>query len=186
MDPVTRLQVGIGQAESVVSQIPTSQYDLPTPCPEWNVGQLIGHMVGGLTMFREVAEHGSVDPAIFEQDLVGADAAASLRSVGDAAALGWSAEGKIDGMANLPFGEFPAAFALQLPSMDLLVHSWDLATATGLDVDWNPELVSDTREFVESMLGDPDGRGHDFGPPVSVPDEADDMTKLVAFLGRTP
>lgn len=186
MDPLTRLRAGIDQAEAVISQIEPARYDEPTPCTEWNVGQLINHMIGALAMFRDVAAHGEVDPALFAQDLIGDDAIKSLLTAGDAAVTGWAAEGKMDGMANLPFGEFPAAFALQLPAMDMLVHSWDLAKATGQQVSWNPDLVADTRAFCEATFTSAEFRGDNFAPPVAIADESDDLSKLVAFMGRTP
>ena len=186
MDPLTRLRAGIEQAEEVISQIDPGQYDQPTPCTEWNVGQVINHMIGALAMFRDVAAHGEVDPALFSQDLIGDDAVKSLLTAGDAAVTGWAAPGKMDGMAKLPFGEFPAVFALQLPAMDMLVHSWDLATATGQQVNWNPDLVEDTRGFCEATFTSAEFRGDDFAPPVMVADDADELSKLVAFMGRTP
>lgn len=186
MEPLARLQAGVDQAEDVIGRIDRGQYDLSTPCHEWNVGELVNHMIGALVMFRDVAEHGECDPAIFGQDLIGDDATKSLVTAGHEAIAGWSAPGKIDGMAKLPFGEMPARFALQLPSMDMLVHSWDLAKATGLDVDWNQALVSDVKAFSEENLAEPELRGDDFAPPVQVGEAADDLSALVAFLGRTP
>ncbi len=32
MDPITRLDASVQQAQSVVSHIPIDQYDRPTPC----------------------------------------------------------------------------------------------------------------------------------------------------------
>lgn len=186
MDVLGNLQAGIDQAGSVLARIPTTSYDKATPCPDWNVGQLANHMVGGLSMFRDVGNTGQVDPSMFERDLVGADGPAALANAGREAIAAWSGPGKLDGTANLPFGEYPATFALQLPAMDMLVHSWDLARAEGLDVDWDPDLVANTTEFVTQMLADPNNRGHDFGPPVTVSDDADPMDRLVAFLGRHP
>lgn len=184
MDPLTRLQAGVDQAAVVMDGIRPADYDAPTPCPEWNVRTLMNHMVGALVMFREVAAQGQVDPALLAKDHLGDDPAGSLRSAGAAAVAGWSAPGKLDGTANLPFGELPAPFALGLPAMDMLVHGWDLATATGQTVEWNPELVRDVLAYSEETFVDPKMRGTDFGPPVPVDDDADEMTRLVSFLGR--
>ncbi len=186
MDPLIRLRAGIAQAEEVVSQIDRTQYGLATPCPEWNVGQVINHMIGALVMFRDVAANGEADPGSFAEDQIGDDAVKSLLAAGEAALAGWGAEGKMDGMAKLPFGEFPAAFALQLPAMDMVVHSWDLSKGTGQHVNWNADLVAETRAFSEATFTSAEFRGNDFGPPVDVPDDANDISKLVGFLGRTP
>ena len=184
MEPLTRLQTAIDQAAAVMDNVQRDDYSRPTPCPEWTARDLMNHMVGALVMFRDVAANGSVDPSILEADHLGDDAAAALRDVGGAAVQGWSAPGKMDGMANLPFGEFPASFALGLPAMDMLVHAWDLAQATGQSVDWHSGLVGDVREFTGAMLADPQMRGDDFGPAVPAGPNDDEMTQLVRFLGR--
>lgn len=186
MEPLLRLQVAVDQARPIIAAVPQEKYDLPTPCSEWSVRQLINHMIGGLTIFRDVAVDGSADPALFGRDLVGADAAESFDEVADAAIKGWTVEGRADGVANLPFGTFPAAFALQLPATDMLVHGWDLAKATGQQVAWNASLVDDTLRFCEQAFTEPEMRGHSFDPPVDVPDDAPTIDRLVALLGRRP
>jgi uncharacterized protein (TIGR03086 family) len=186
MDPLTRFRAAIDQASPIVASINPHDYQLPTPCDEWNVEQLINHVIGALTMFRDAAVDGTVDPALFTRDLIAGDAAASFDAAGAAAVQAWSVDGRLDGTANLPFGEFPAVFALQLPAMDMVVHGWDLATATGQHVEWNPELVAATLAFSLETFTSPQFRGADFAAPVEVPDDADDLTRLVAFLGRKP
>ncbi len=186
MDPITRLEAGVDQARPIIAAIAKEDFELPTPCPEWNVRQLINHMIGALVMFRDVAVDGEADPSLFERDLVGDNPADSFDSASRSAIAAWREEGKLDGAAKLPFGEFPASFALQLPAMDMVVHGWDLARATGQQLAWDPDLVADTLTFCEATFTTPEFRGKDFAPPVAVPDDADDITRLVAFLGRNP
>jgi uncharacterized protein (TIGR03086 family) len=189
MDTLTKLQAGIDQARPIIAAVSKEDYSLPTPCPDWNVGQLINHMLGALVMFRDVGNEGEADPALFTRDLIGDDATSSFDTYSRAAIAAWSAEGKIEGTAKLPFGEFPATFALQLPATDMVVHGWDLAKATGQHVDWNAALIADTMNFCQATYtrefraSDPT---HSFGAAVNVPDPVDDVTRLVAFLGRQP
>ena len=68
----------------------------------------------------------------------------------------------------------------------MVVHGWDLSKATGQAVRWNAELVSDTLRFCTATFTGPQLRGSAFAAPVEVPDDSDDLTKLVAFLGRQP
>jgi uncharacterized protein (TIGR03086 family) len=67
---------------------------------------------------------------------------------------------------------------------DVLVHTWDLARATGQDERLDPDEVHDTYERM--LPADEMIRGDQFGPKVPVPDDADEQTKLLAFVGRTP
>jgi uncharacterized protein (TIGR03086 family) len=68
---------------------------------------------------------------------------------------------------------------------DVLVHTWDLARATGLDETLDPEIVHETlaaMEPVDDMLR----ASGQYGPRVAVDSDADEQTKLIAFSGRQP
>ncbi len=186
MDPLTRLNAGVDQMRPVIAGVDPSQMSLPTPCSDWNVEQLTNHILGTLTMFRDVAINGEADPSLFSQDLIGEDAATSFNTVSAEALAAWAQDGKMEGSAKLPFGEFPAMFALQLPAMELMVHGWDLSQATGEDVTWNPALVADTLEFCTTTFTSPEMRGTDFAEPIEVSADSDDLSKLLAFMGRRP
>lgn len=68
---------------------------------------------------------------------------------------------------------------------DVLVHTWDLARATGQDETLDPTEVSMMLAGVQAM-GDALEQSGQYGKPVPVPDDADDQTRLIAFTGRTP
>lgn len=76
--------------------------------------------------------------------------------------------------------------ALQLPAMDMVVHSWDLAQATGVPAYWDAALLDDTWAFVSQAFADPAMRGDSFAAPIPVSGDAETLTKAVAFLGRQP
>jgi hypothetical protein len=67
--------------------------------------------------------------------------------------------------------------------LDLVVHRWDLAHATGLDTaipDTDVRFVSEgSAQFGDAMRG-PGA----FGEPVDPPEGADDQARMLAFLGR--
>ena len=68
---------------------------------------------------------------------------------------------------------------------DVLIHTWDLARATGLDESLDPGIVSEMLADMQPMDEMLRASGH-YGPKVAVPDAADDLTKLIAFTGREP
>jgi uncharacterized protein (TIGR03086 family) len=187
MDSLTRLRAGIDQARPIIAATTPDDYARPTPCEAWTVRELINHMLGALTMFRDVAVQGVADPAVFAQDLIGGDALASFDRAGVEAVAGWQADGRMDGTAKLPWGEFPAPFALQFPAMDMLVHGWDLAQATGQQHYWDDELVLDNLTFAQStILASPQIRAGFYDPPIDLADDAPAIDRLIAFLGRHP
>ena len=68
---------------------------------------------------------------------------------------------------------------------DVLVHTWDLARATGQDESIDAEIAAEMlagMEPIEQLLRD----SQQYGPRVEVPDDADVVTRLIAFTGRTP
>jgi uncharacterized protein (TIGR03086 family) len=67
-------------------------------------------------------------------------------------------------------------------TMDLTVHTWDLARAIGANEQLDEELVSDVLAFIEPQVDQLVGTGL-FAPPIEVGD-ADTQTRLLALLGR--
>lgn len=70
--------------------------------------------------------------------------------------------------------------------MDALIHTWDLATATGQDTSLDPELVEAcTAMFLPDM---PErGRASGLvGAAVAVSDDASPQDHLLAAMGRQP
>jgi uncharacterized protein (TIGR03086 family) len=78
----------------------------------------------------------------------------------------------------MPLGEI-----LERSAMEFLVHSWDLAQATGQAAVLDPGLVRDAlgpaRRFAQ--LARWSGL---IGPGCAVPEDADDLTRLLAIFGR--
>lgn len=83
-------------------------------------------------------------------------------------------------------GELPLGVATErFVTGDVLVHTWDLATATGQDASIDADFAAGMYEGMLPMDGMLRQSGH-FGPRVEVPDDADPVTKLIAFTGRQP
>jgi uncharacterized protein (TIGR03086 family) len=68
---------------------------------------------------------------------------------------------------------------------DVLIHTWDLARATGLDEGLDPNEVHGMLVGVEPMDEVLRSSGH-YGPRIDVAEGADEQTRLLAFLGRHP
>ena len=74
---------------------------------------------------------------------------------------------------------------LPMLTLDVLVHSWDLARAVGIDPRLDPELCQIAYQAVRSNEHRLRASGM-FGPAVPVADDADPTILLVSFLGRDP
>jgi uncharacterized protein (TIGR03086 family) len=86
--------------------------------------------------------------------------------------------------STTPMGRMTVAQVIDMiVTGDVFFHTWDLARATGLDETLDSDEVHGS---LEAMLPYDDAMrqsGH-YGPRVEVPDDADEQTKLLAFIGR--
>jgi len=95
------------------------------------------------------------------------------------------------GIANAEFahpqaGTMPLGSAIDmLITPDVFMHSWDLAQGTAQDFTLDPDFAAG---LYAGMLGIDEmlRASGQYGPRVSVPDDADPQTQLMAFVGRDP
>ena len=167
-----------------VDAVHRGQLGDPTPCTDWDVRALIGHITGGYHMFA--AGLGQPIPA----DESPTEPASQHRTAGEAAIAAFAAPGALERTVSLPIGAVPGHMALALALTDAVVHGWDLATATGQDTTIDDELAAVLLGGAEQMVGpqmrQPDGAMPVFAPPVAVGAQRPAADRLIAFLGRTP
>jgi uncharacterized protein (TIGR03086 family) len=187
MEPLRALELSLEQTRQIVARTSPDQYDLPTPCTGWDVRALLNHLLGVLTMFQGLPA-GEADLAALGGEHVRDDASKSYDALAAAVFGAWRAEGVVDNPVQFPGREMPGDFAARMLAGDVLIHGWDLARATGQEVDWNQELASEVLAWHEEAvrLFPPELRKQGFDPPVPVPDDADVVTRLIGFVGREP
>jgi uncharacterized protein (TIGR03086 family) len=175
-DRIALLQRALDRTHTLIAGIAPEQHHLPTPCGEWDVEALVGHLVGGLPKFSAAARGEKADwsaPA----PLLGEDWAPAFRAGADDLLAAWS-----------------SADAETLPRVDqqlaeLCVHSWDVARATAQPADLDPQVTGQALAWSKGMLKPeyrgPGGRGA-FGAEVPVPDDAPLEDRLAGWFGRDP
>lgn len=172
-----------------VTAVEAERWDAPTPCEGWVARDIVGHLVEWVPGFM-ASFAGLTPPPIPPVD---DDPAAAWHTL-DAAIRSWFddptiADREIDG----PMGRTTVADAInQFVTPDVLIHTWDLARATGLDDRLDPSEIAgmaDGMEPYDEMLR---SSGH-YGPrfPLDADAEsggstADEQDRLLAFLGRDP
>ena len=75
--------------------------------------------------------------------------------------------------------------ALGVAFSDLLVHSWDVARATGQDDTMPDGLATAAYELVHGKFTDEQRKGI-FKPEVPIGDDASQQDRLLAYTGRDP
>src|ERR671916_324336 len=113
-------------------------------------------------------------------DRLAADFASTIAAVPDDA---WSSPSPCEGWTARDVVAHLVDNHRLFEGFDLLVHRWDLARAAGLDVTLPADEVARAREAALAMGDAVRGPGG-FGPEVPAPEDADDQTRLLAFLGR--
>jgi uncharacterized protein (TIGR03086 family) len=168
-----------GQFTARVDAVTEGAWDNPAPCAGWVARDVVRHLVEWIPSFP-LAKAG-IDAPTPDDDPArawhGLDTV--IRSALEDAAI---AARELD----TPMGPVRLEQAIDMFCIpDILVHTWDLARATGLAETLDPDEVHRLLERMEPMDEALRQSGH-YGPRVEVPDDADEQTRLIAFTGRRP
>jgi uncharacterized protein (TIGR03086 family) len=88
-----------------------------------------------------------------------------------------------DKVVAWPFGAQSVDTGLGWFSLEVLVHTWDLASAEGSEVRLDPELVHEHLVRLRPIGRYLRGPGM-YGPELEAPEGAGEQVRLLAFLGR--
>jgi uncharacterized protein (TIGR03086 family) len=187
MDDIAKLhRRALESTGRVVARITPEQMDLPTPDGEWDVRALLNHVVAGNLWAAELGAGRTIEDVgdKLDGDRVGRDPAGAYNASAAVAAEVFERPGALDAPCAVSYGPVPGHVYAGHRFLDVLVHGWDLASATGQDARLEPELVDDCLEVVEPQLEMLQASGA-FGPPVPVPAGADAQARLLGMLGRS-
>lgn len=182
-DPIDELvaaEAALAVLQQVVRQVGPGDGGRATPCAEFTVDELTEHLLDNLVGLGAMAEAELVRPegAGVEDGLEDAVAVLAAEVI-----EAWRRRG-LDGTARSPFGEAPAPVLAGIVAIELLIHAWDYAQATGAVITASDELVSYVAGLAERVV--PGARGRAFADEAPAPADADALTRLAAYSGRTP
>ncbi|SCE83435.1 TIGR03086 family metal-binding protein [Micromonospora mirobrigensis] len=167
---------------AVVRGVADDQLDLPTPCPEFRVRDLLNHLFDVVVNFQALARRQEVDWAAKEDRLAAGwrdRFAAEVERVVEA----WSDPAAVEGES--PGMGLPQAVVGAMLLADLTVHGWDLARATGQPVAAAPDALVALHGFMDRMGTTGQEMGA-FGPPVETAPGVTELDRLLARTGRDP
>ena len=162
-----------------IDAVPDDAWDRPSPCADWTACDVLAHVIDSQTQFVERAGLEIPPGPVVADDPKAAwthtrDAVQAILDDPELADREFEGQSGTSTLASA-FGSF---FAI-----DLVVHGWDIARATGIDEAIPAADLDMVRSFAakyESMLRSPGA----FGPELDAPTDADEQTKLLRFLGR--
>lgn len=190
-------------ATDAIAAVTPDQLDLPTPCEEMDVRRLLGHLV--MVAQRVACAGRGDDPMTWPMEVTGLADHEWLTAWEAALApamAAWADDDQLTAEVALPWGTFPGFAVIGTYVNEVVVHTWDLARATGQVPEWDPRSVEVAIQAIRAQLPDPDRHElweaskaglppeypweDPFSSAVPVADDAPAIDRLVAWNGRTP
>jgi uncharacterized protein (TIGR03086 family) len=141
-DPRPLFLRSVAIASAIVGGVRPDQHAEPTPCDEYNVQELLGHMVAVMERIIVIGSLGDPNEATRMVDLSEKSVLTEWFTRAGKAAEVWSDAKLLGTIVTLPFAKLPGAAAMAIYGSELTVHGWDLARATGQTVQWDDECAA--------------------------------------------
>jgi uncharacterized protein (TIGR03086 family) len=169
----------------IVRDVDTGRMSESTPCAAFDVRGLLNHLVSGNLWVEPLVSGKTIEEVgdKYDGDVVGDDPNAAYEASAQVAADAFARPGAMEAPVAVSYGPVPGEIYAGHRFIDVLIHGWDLAVATGQDSTLDPGLVETCWEIVRPQQDLLRGSGA-FGTEVEVPHDADSQTRLLAVLGR--
>ena len=178
LTPVSAADAALAVIQPVLRNLTAEDRPKPTPCAEFSCHQVVEHLFGSLVRLGAMAgaqvqnpNEGSLENRI---SVMAAQAIDAWRGV-DLESLVPGSGGK----------DMPASLAASILPVELVLHGWDLAQASGQQIHISDGLVDYLRGLAE-MVVPPARAGGSFAAEVSSARDASALDRLAAFAGRRP
>ena len=128
-ESIAVLSRALDQAGDVLAAVHADQLAQPTPCGDWNVAQLIGHLVNAPVRFLEMARGSDPDWSAGPQPVT-SNWVADFRSNADDLIHHWHQAGDAADPGQVDW-----------QTAEIAVHTWDVARSTGQSTALLPEVA---------------------------------------------
>jgi len=173
----------ISATRAVLAQVQADQLAEQSPCSEWNVGQVINHVIDAQRVFTAWV---TGQEATTDTDWSTGDFVAAFDTESAAALAAFSADGVLQQEFDLGFAKMPGAGVMGMATTDTFTHAWDVAKATGqstdLDAGLAQMLLAQSQQSIQDSFRNEEG--NPFGLEQAAPEGAPAADQLAAFLGR--
>ncbi len=176
LTPLTAADAALASLQPVLRGLTDDDRAKQTPCADFTCHDLAEHLFGSLTQLGAMAgaavvnpEEGSLEHRV---STMAAQAIDAWRSV--------DLEGTVAGPGGQ---EMPAAFLAGVLPLEIALHAWDFAQASGQEIRMSDEVVAYVAQIGQRVI--PGGRGRSFEDEVTPADDASPLDRLAAFSGRS-
>jgi uncharacterized protein (TIGR03086 family) len=185
-DPRPSYRAALDWVSGLAGAVRPDQLDLPTPCTEYDVRALLGHLITTVRRAVAIAEGSSpFDVPVVVTGVPDADLAATYAHDAKLALDAWADDARLDAVVTVPWGQVPGRGAVGAYTNETLVHGWDLAVATGQDSETDPELAAAILAVAQRAIpAEPRGGHVPFAPPVEPAPDAGPTERLANWSGH--
>jgi uncharacterized protein (TIGR03086 family) len=176
----------VRQLRSLLLGIDDDELAGPTPCAGWSMAALLVHIIGFTSAFTQAARKSVGTPGT-DAPPPAPDPAelpvhwrSRLPVLLEELATAWREPTAWTGTARVGGGTMPAASIGAFGMNELVMHSWDLARASGQDYAADPRILE---ALIDLLAQSPEGA---FGPPIVIAEEESLLDHAVALAGRDP
>jgi uncharacterized protein (TIGR03086 family) len=170
-ESVILLSRALDQAGDVLVAVHEDHLSKPTPCRDWDVSQLVAHLVADPGNLLAMARGDDVDWSA-QPDAPPPSWAQVFRSAADDLMHHWHQQ-----------GDDADAGQVDWQTAEFAVHTWDLARAIRWPRPLDPEVAERGYAFMSQALT-PENRGQAFSEEQTPPADAGPYERLAAFAGR--
>ncbi|TQN31679.1 uncharacterized protein (TIGR03086 family) [Haloactinospora alba] len=166
-------------------QVQVHQWGQATPCRQWDVHDLLNHLVSEQLWVPHLLNGGTIEEAgdRYDGDVLGEEPVATWEVASRESRSAWLQPGATERTVHLSFGDASSSLYLWQMTFDLTVHAWDMARAIGADEKLDPGLAAEVLQWARGQFTEGES-GELFDAPVPVAEDADNQTRLLALTGR--
>jgi uncharacterized protein (TIGR03086 family) len=175
LTPLVAAEAALAVIQPVLRSLTEVHRGKPTPCADLTAHELVEHLLESVVQLAGMAGASlTIPPRGSAEDKVSVLTGQTIEA--------WRT---VDLAGMLPFGdgEAPAFFLASILPVELLLHGWDLAQATGRPLHVSDEVVAYVREIGEGLIKG--GRGRSFGEELTPAPDASPIDAFAAYAGRT-
>ncbi|TJZ75743.1 TIGR03086 family protein [Rhodococcus oryzae] len=177
LTPVVAAEAALAVLQPILRNLTAEDRSKPTPCADFTCHELAEHL------FTSLVQLGATEGAP-ESDPASGSLENRVSTLAGRAIDAWHTV-DLDGTVPGPGGsQMPASFAAGILPLELTLHAWDFAQASGQSLHISDELVDYVRGLAETIV--PAVRGTAFADEVTPAGDATPIDRLAAFSGRTP
>ncbi|MGV2950928.1 TIGR03086 family metal-binding protein [Arthrobacter sp. JUb115] len=177
-NPIVSAEGSVAALQFILNNICAADLAKATPCSEFSVSELLDHLAGSVSMIG-----GALGAAVSDDPALAPEA--RIANLVQPTLEAFAARG-VAGEIDLGFAVMPASVVAGILNLELMVHGWDFAQATGQEFAIHPGHAEYVLGLARKTVGPAQRTSGSFAEETMVAESASSLDRLIAFTGRVP